>query len=47
MSEKIIEWNKILEFFGLENENPPNNKQISKKNDKVVSKINIIYTKSE
>lgn len=39
MSEKIIKWNKILEFFGLEkeNENPPKNEQISKSSDKVVS----------
>lgn len=39
MSDKLIEWNKILDFFGLENgdENPPENQQVSKSSDKVVS----------
>lgn len=39
MSDKLIEWNKILEFFGLEKEaeKPPEEKTISKNSDKVVS----------
>jgi len=39
MSEKLIDWDKILEIFGLENENnePPENNKINKNSDKVVS----------
>ncbi|HKL74998.1 MAG TPA: cell division protein SepF [Halanaerobiales bacterium] len=39
MSNKLIEWNKILEFFGLEKEDekPPEKNSISKNSDKVVS----------
>ncbi len=39
MDDKLIKWNKILDFFGLqeENNNPPENKNISRKKDKVVS----------
>ncbi|MGM0409932.1 MAG: cell division protein SepF [Bacillota bacterium] len=39
MSEKIFDWNKILKFFGLEgeNDNPPENSEITDKKNKVVS----------
>lgn len=39
MSDKLIEWNKILEFFGLEKESekPPEEKSITNNSDKVVS----------
>lgn len=39
MSEKNFDWNKILKFFGLEgeNDNPPENSEITDKKNKVVS----------
>lgn len=39
MVDKIIEWDKILDFFGLheEDSNPPENIKRTEENDKVVS----------
>jgi len=39
MSDKLFDWNKILNFFGLEaeNDNPPENNEITSNKSKVVS----------